>query len=83
MWYGKKAKSTLKSKARLMAEKINKNERKNKAEIITEVMNLESEDFLLNLGLEDTSESKTIIVIIFSRTVVSRSTQNIIIREKC
>lgn len=74
MWYGKKAKSTLKSKARLMAEKINKNERKNKAEIITEVMNLESEDFLLNLGLEDTSESKTIIVIIFSRTVVSRST---------
>lgn len=63
MWYGKKAKSTLKSKARLMAEKINKNERKNKAEIITEVMNLESEDFLLNLGLEDTSETKTIIVI--------------------
>lgn len=73
MWYGKKAKSTLKSKARLMAEKINKNERKNKAEIITEVMNLESEDFLLNLGLEDTSESKTIIVIIFLHTVVACS----------
>lgn len=35
-----------------MAEKINKNERKNKAEIITEVMNTESEDFLLHLGVE-------------------------------
>lgn len=53
MWYGKKAKSTLKSKARLMAEKINKNERKNKAEIITEVMNTESQDFLLQLGVEE------------------------------
>ncbi|XP_014610510.1 PREDICTED: protein flightless-1 [Polistes canadensis] len=61
MWYGKKAKSTLKSKARLMAEKINKNERKNKAEIITEVMNLESDDFLSQLGVENTSETKTIV----------------------
>ena len=30
VWYGKKCKNVLKSKARLMAEKINKNERKNK-----------------------------------------------------
>jgi len=33
VWYGKKCKNVLKSKARLMAEKINKNERKAKAMI--------------------------------------------------
>ena len=33
VWYGKKCKNVLKSKARLMSEKINKVERKNKAEI--------------------------------------------------
>lgn len=65
MWYGKKAKSTLKSKARLMAEKINKNERKNKAEIITEVMNTESEDFLLHLGVEE-HERKDLQIIVSS-----------------
>lgn len=53
IWYGKKCKNTLKSKARLMAEKINKNERKNKAEIITEVMGDESRDFWLTLGEEE------------------------------
>ena len=31
VWYGKKCKNVLKSKARLMAERINRNERKNKA----------------------------------------------------
>lgn len=50
LWYGKKAKNTLKSKARLMSEKINKNERKNKAEIITEVNGSESLEFWLALG---------------------------------
>ncbi|XP_060826795.1 protein flightless-1 isoform X1 [Bombus pascuorum] len=55
IWYGKKAKSTLKSKARLMAEKINKNERKNKAEIMTEIMNTESDDFLSCLNVKDIS----------------------------
>ncbi|KAF3425373.1 hypothetical protein E2986_07775 [Frieseomelitta varia] len=60
IWYGKKAKSTLKSKARLMAEKINKNERKNKAEIITEIMNTESDDFLLCLNVKDVSHVPTI-----------------------
>lgn len=35
IWNGKKAKNTLKSKSRLMCEKINKNERKNRSEIIT------------------------------------------------
>lgn len=63
MWYGKKAKSTLKSKARLMAEKINKNERKNKAEIITEAMNAESKDFLLRLGLEEDEQKDRHIVV--------------------
>ena len=33
VWYGKDCKNVLKSKARLMAERINKNERKNKAAI--------------------------------------------------
>ncbi|XP_028172324.1 protein flightless-1-like isoform X3 [Ostrinia furnacalis] len=36
LWNGKKAKNTLKSKARLFAEKINKEERKNKAELVAE-----------------------------------------------
>lgn len=63
IWYGKKAKSTLKSKARLMAEKINKNERKNKAEIITEIMNTESDDFLSCLNFKDASHLSPIIVV--------------------
>lgn len=63
MWYGKKAKSTLKSKARLMAEKINKNERKNKAEIITETMNTESEEFLLCFGLEEDEQKDRYIIV--------------------
>lgn len=50
IWYGKKCKNTLKSKARLLAEKINKNERKNKAEIYTEIMGDESKDFWIALG---------------------------------
>lgn len=52
MWYGKNAKNTLKSKSRLLAEKINKNERKNKAEIVTEIMGTESQDFWLSLGTD-------------------------------
>lgn len=50
LWYGKKSKNTLKSKARLMCEKINKNERKNKAEIFTESMGGESREFWCILG---------------------------------
>jgi len=65
MWYGKKAKSTLKSKARLMAEKINKNERKNKAEIITEVMNTETEDFFLHLSVEEHERKNLQIIVNF------------------
>lgn len=52
MWYGKKAKNNFKAKARLLAEKINKNERKNKAEIITETFKEESCDFWKALGEE-------------------------------
>lgn len=48
-----------------MAEKINKNERKNKAEIITEVMNTESKDFLLHLGVEE-DERKDLQIIVSS-----------------
>lgn len=50
MWNGKKSKNTLKSKARLMAEKINKNERKNKTEIVMEMQGCESEEFLKAIG---------------------------------
>jgi hypothetical protein len=39
--------------SRLLAEKINKNERKNKAEIIMETLNDESADFWRALGEED------------------------------
>ncbi|XP_066138736.1 protein flightless-1 isoform X1 [Euwallacea fornicatus] len=53
IWNGKKAKNTLKSKARLMCEKINKNERKNKAEIITETVGDESKEFWDTLGLPE------------------------------
>lgn len=39
--------------SRLMAEKVNKNERKNKAEIITEMPGDESTEFWKVLGNED------------------------------
>lgn len=50
IWHGKRSKNTLKSKARLMAEKINKNERKNKAEIFTQTMGSEEKQFWVELG---------------------------------
>nr|CAD7455146.1 unnamed protein product [Timema tahoe] len=53
MWYGRKSKNTFKSKARLMAEKINKNERKNKADIQTEMPGDESADFWRAFGDND------------------------------
>ncbi|CAH1118897.1 unnamed protein product [Phaedon cochleariae] len=53
VWNGKKAKNTLKSKSRLMCEKINKIERKNKAEIITEITGDESKEFWIGLGQPD------------------------------
>lgn len=50
MWHGRKSKNTLKSKSRLLAEKINKNERKSKAEIGTELQGEETADFLQVIG---------------------------------
>lgn len=58
LWNGKKAKNTLKSKARLMCEKINKNERKNKAEIISETTGSESKEFWTALGQSDGERPK-------------------------
>ncbi|KAI5633666.1 gelsolin repeat domain-containing protein [Phthorimaea operculella] len=52
LWNGKKAKNTLKSKARLFAEKINKEERKNKAELIAEPPGKEPRAFWDLLGYE-------------------------------
>lgn len=60
MWYGRKSKSTLKSKARLFAEKINKNERKGKMEIIIEYEGEESSEFVRIFKFENTSEFKSI-----------------------
>ncbi|KAF7288043.1 hypothetical protein GWI33_000097 [Rhynchophorus ferrugineus] len=53
IWNGKKAKNTLKSKSRLLCEKINKNERKNKAEIIGDIVGDESKEFWDTLGLSN------------------------------
>lgn len=61
LWFGKKSKNTLTSKARLLAEKVNKNERKNKAEIVTERSGEESDDFWKILGVENGSTTKPVI----------------------
>lgn len=53
LWNGKKAKNTLKSKARLFAEKMNKEERKNKAELIAEPPGKEPRSFWETLEYED------------------------------
>lgn len=60
MWYGKKSKNTLKSKTRLMLEKINKNERKNKLEIMMVVQGDESDEFLRVFNVESTADIKPI-----------------------
>ena len=62
IWYGKMARNTLKSKARLMAEKINKNERKNKSEIINVSVYEESEEFWRFLNEIDSSSKNMINV---------------------
>lgn len=58
LWHGEKSKNTLKSKARLMVEKINKNERKSKAEILTELQGNESDEFLKIFNLTDAADVK-------------------------
>ncbi|KAI0215974.1 Flightless-1-like protein [Lamellibrachia satsuma] len=50
LWLGKKSTLMLRSKSRLIAEKINKNERKNLAEIINIICGLEPDDFWEKLG---------------------------------
>ena len=64
MWYGKNAKNTLKSKSRLMAEKINKNERKGKSDIITETMGSETGEFWDSLGVDESERPVTPVVCI-------------------
>lgn len=51
IWLGKKSKNTLNSKARLMAEKINKTERKNKCDILVDMQGEESPEFWEALDL--------------------------------
>lgn len=53
IWNGKKAKINLKSKARLFCEKINKNDRKNKSDIIGEITGEDGKDFWDTLGLPE------------------------------
>lgn len=50
VWNGKKSKNTMKQKARLLAEKINKEERKSKSELIFCNQDMESEEFWLVFG---------------------------------
>lgn len=56
LWFGKKSRNTVKSKARLLATKVNKNDKKNKGEIFTETQGNESEDFLTLIGLNPVEE---------------------------
>ncbi|XP_036332227.1 protein flightless-1-like, partial [Rhagoletis pomonella] len=58
IWLGCASKNTLNSKTRLMAEKINKTERKNKCEIILEMQGEENEDFWKNFGADPQAISK-------------------------
>ncbi|KAL9915605.1 FLII actin remodeling protein [Glossina fuscipes fuscipes] len=58
IWIGSRSKNTLNSKTRLMAEKINKTERKNKCEIIMEMQGDESSEFWENLGVDPDEGSK-------------------------
>ncbi|CAL1292808.1 unnamed protein product [Larinioides sclopetarius] len=55
IWYGKRSKNTVQSKARLLAEKMNKNERKNLSEIVTFTQGQEAPEFLKLAGIEDPS----------------------------
>lgn len=71
LWNGKKSKNTLKSKARLFCEKINKNERKNKADILTEVQGSETREFWFHLGeFEGQAPNHPIEVYVLHRRVV-------------
>ena len=62
VWYGMKCKNVLKSKARLMAEKINKIERKNKATIQIFTQGEEPLNFWQALADEDEEGAEEDIV---------------------
>jgi hypothetical protein len=62
VWNGKKSKNTMKQKARLLAEKINKEERKSKSELIFCNQGSEIEDFWHELNFCDPLESLPQIV---------------------
>lgn len=66
VWNGKKATNILMSKARLLCEKINKNERKNKAEIITEMAKSETKDFWIELGEPNGERPETVLTVSIS-----------------
>lgn len=63
--FGKKSKNTLKSKTRLFAEKINKNERKNRAEIHSESQGNETLDFWKAVGNEEGKDHEPLEVNIY------------------
>lgn len=72
LWNGKKAANILVSKSRLLCEKINKNERKNKAEILTETAKSESKEFWIELGEPDGERPETPPTVnVFQRTYKS------------
>ncbi|KAF0310088.1 Protein flightless-1 [Amphibalanus amphitrite] len=56
VWYGNKCKNTLKSKTRLMAEKISKNERKNESDIGTFHQGEETAEFWSLVGVAEDEE---------------------------
>ncbi|ODM95846.1 Protein flightless-1 [Orchesella cincta] len=57
VWMGKKSKSTLRPKARLLAEKVNKEERKNMGEIYVFNEGQEVGDFWVVLGASESGEA--------------------------
>lgn len=57
LWYGVRSKNTIKSKARLMVEKINKNERKSRCEIVQEQEGNETAEFWRLLAGEGEEEA--------------------------
>lgn len=61
VWNGKKSKITMKQKARLLAEKINKEERKNKAEIIFLNQGKETDEFWTEIGFQDSKNISEIM----------------------
>lgn len=58
MWFGSRSKNTIKSKARLMVEKINKNERKSRCEIVQEQQGEESADFWRVFSVNEDAEDE-------------------------